>query len=303
VLRVFSLLVELYGDVRAGLIAQTVHAANTAHVDVRTESGRATADSDGTLADESRRPISVARLAESVGVPFESTRRIVQRLIDDGMCRRAAGGVIVPASVVERPATIQVVKANVSYVRKFVRDLDAVGFAEPFAIALAADEGDIVFARSVARLSGDYVLRILRLLGDIYGDIRRAIVAQTILTANTAHLDDRTARGSRYQGIDEAPPDAVRRPISTARLAESLGVAYETMRGQTRRLADAGICVLTRGGLVVPAAVEESPGAVRVALANVVYVRRFLHDLQALERTMTPNKGSVDFGLLRRLGR
>jgi DNA-binding Lrp family transcriptional regulator len=300
-LRAFQLLIELYGDVRAGLIAQTIHAANTAHVDARTEEGLAAAGWDGMLADEARRPIGVARLAESVGIPFESTRRIVQRLIDNGTCRREKRGVIVPASMVERPQTIRAVNANVGYVRKFVRDLDALGMAEPYELATAPESNDIVFARMVARLSCDYLLRVLRLFSDAYGDIRRAIVAQTILTANTAHLDARGAIGLRYRGIDKAPPDAVRRPITTARLAESLGVAYETMRGQTRRLADAGICAPTRGGLIVPAAVEESPALVRLMLANVVYVRRFLNDLQTMERTLAPNEGPAPAGVLRRL--
>jgi len=298
-LRAFQLLIELYGDVRSGLIAQTIHAANTAHVDARTEEGRAIADPDGTLANEVRRPISVARIGESVGIPFESTRRIVQRLVDNGTCRRTPRGVIMPAAMVERPETIRAVNANVGFVRKFVRDLEALGLAESYGLAMATEGNDIVFARAVARLSGDYLLRILRLLAEAYGDIRRAIVAQTILMANTAHLDARGAIGLRYCGIHEAPPDAQRRPISIARLAESLGVAYETMRGQTRRLAAAGFCVLTEGGLIVPAAVEESPALVRAMLANVVYVRRLLSDLQTMERTLTPNEGSVHAGLRR----
>src|SRR5581483_10778399 len=100
-----------------------VHAANTAHVSPRTEAGRAPADDAGVLPDAARRPIGIARLADTAGLPFESTRRVVQRLIDSGICRRVAGGVIVPAEFVRQPQTIRTVHANLAYVRAFLRDL------------------------------------------------------------------------------------------------------------------------------------------------------------------------------------
>jgi hypothetical protein len=193
--------------------------------------------------------------------------------------------------MVERPETLRAVKANVGYVRRLMRDLLASGLAEPLVLAAtpATEAADVVFARIVARLSADYVLRALQLLVETFGDIRAAVVAQTILTANTAHLDARDGEGWRYLGVDEIPPDEVRKPISIARLAESLGLPYETMRGQARRLIDAGVCARVHGGLVVPSAVLERPAARRATLANVGYVRRFVRDLQAIESPRAPH--------------
>ena len=52
----------------------------------------------------------------------------MRRLIDAGVCVRVDDGLIVPGAVLERPAAARSALANVGYVRKFMRDLHAVGF-------------------------------------------------------------------------------------------------------------------------------------------------------------------------------
>jgi hypothetical protein len=283
VLRAFQLLIDNFGDVRAGLLAQAIHTANTAHLDPRTEQGRRVAGPDGVLPDELRRPVSIARLADSSGLPFESARRIVQSLIDGGHCARSEHGMIVPASRLRLPQQAAMVIAQLGYVRRFVRDLSAAGVVDDAAAAwtLVRGDGDEgALARSVARLTAEYFLRALQLLTDTYGDIRSGLVAQTIVIANTAHLDARLGRGRRYAALDDPPPDEVRTPISIARLAESLSAPYETMRGQVQRLIHAGVCARVDGGLIVPGSVLEQPPALRAMLANAAYVRKLVRDLQ-----------------------
>jgi len=285
VLRAFQLLIDAFGDMREGLLMQTIWAANTAHLDASSGWGRRLASSNVTLPDEARRPISIARLAASTELPFESTRRIVQRLIDQGACKRVEGGMIVPQAVEERPEAARGATTNLGYVRRFTRDLQAIGIIEraPAAWARSPQDAarDAVVARIIARVSASYVLRVLKLFADTFGDLRTGIVAQTIATANTAHLDVRRGEGWRYAAIDEAPPDAMRRPISVARLAESLGLPYETVRGYVRRLADAGACVRIERGVIIPQALLMRPQFARAALANVAYVRKFMRELEA----------------------
>jgi DNA-binding Lrp family transcriptional regulator len=283
VLRAFQLLIEQHGDVRAGLVAQAINSANTAHLDVHTEEGRRAADANGVIPDAARRPIGIARLADSAGLPFESTRRIVQRLVDDGVCVRVDGGVIVPRAAVERPASARAVVANLGYVRKLARDLEDVGLVEarPEQTRAPLAEG-IALARLAGRFSAAYLLRTVGLLAETYGDIRTGILAQTIVVANTAHLDTRAGEGRRYAGLDQGTPDELRRPISVVRLAESLGRPFETERRHVQRLIDDGICVRVPGGLIVPGAVLDRPTAVRSMLANLGYARRLVRDLQAV---------------------
>jgi hypothetical protein len=147
--------------------------------------------------------------------------------------------------------------------------------------AVEETDEDAAVARIVSRLSSEYVLRATQLLIEAYGDIRTGLIAQTIVTANTAHLDTRGGDGWRYAAIDETPPDELRRPISIARLAESLGLPFETTRRHVQRLIDAGVCIRVERGLIVPRAVLEAPAAAGAALANVGYVRKFVRDLHA----------------------
>jgi hypothetical protein len=122
----------------------------------------------------------------------------------------------------------------------------------------------------------------MALLAKSYGVFRTGVLVQTIIVANTAYLDTRAGEGRRYAGLRQNLPDELRRPISAARLAEVLGSPLETKRQHVRRLIDAGLCVRTRRGLIVPGAVLETPEATDAMLANVGYARRFVHDLRLL---------------------
>jgi len=285
VLSGFQLLIDTHGDIRSGLLLAAINAANVAHIDLRTEEGRRAAASDGLVGDEARQPVSVARLAAATGLPVESTRRIVQGLIDIGDCVGVEGGVIAPRAVFERPETVRMATENVRNVSAFVRKLLARGLVEEAPATAPGWQGTVgrrAMARVVLRQSAEYAVRAFRLLVDTYGDIQAGIVAQATVAANTAHLDALMGEGWRYAAIDQPPPDEVREPTSVSALAKSLGLPYETLRRQVRRLIDAGVCIRVDGGLIVPMAVVEQPAAARAMLANVRYVREFVRNLRSL---------------------
>jgi DNA-binding Lrp family transcriptional regulator len=295
VLRASHQLTEVFGDIRSGFVAQAIHTANTAHITVRTSLNRPVTGHAGILSDGVRKPVGISALSESLGLPFESIHRIVRRLIEQGACEWGEGGVIVPAALVEGPEAARSLTAHLGHVRSFVRDLQALDLAEPFTLALtpATEETDAILGRIIGRPSGDYLVRALKILADSYGDIRTGIVIQTIVTANTDHLDTESHRGPRYAAIDDPAPDNVRRPISIARLADSLGFSYEAIRSQVKRLIEKGLCQRVDGGLIVPQAVVEQPATVRVMLENVGYVRRFLRELAMLVLGMEPDEHAI----------
>ena len=285
VLGVFQLLVDRYGDIRSGVLVTAINAANVAHIDARTEEGRRAAASDGLVHDNDRKPVGVARLAAITGLPLGSTRQIVARLIDTGDCVCVDGGLIVPRSVFERAESDRLTMANLRHVRGFVRKLLARGLVAEAPVVIPAWQAAVAhdaMARVIIRPSAEYCLRALRLLAGVYCDIRKGIVAQAIVTANTAHLDTLMGEGWRYAGIDQPPPDEVRRPVSVSAIARSLGVPYETLRRHVWRLIEAGVCVRVEGGLIAPTTALETPAATRAMLANVRYVRNFVDILRAL---------------------
>jgi hypothetical protein len=285
VLGCFRLLIDRHGDIRSGVLLMAINAANVAHIDARTEEGRRAAAADGLVQDEERKPVSVTRLAAITGLPLGSTRRIIEHLIEVGDCIRVDGGLIVPRAVYERPESGRLAMANLRHVSEFVRELLRRGLVPETPAMMPAWQMPVAqraLAAVVVRQSAEYCLRALRLLADIYCNIRAGIVTQAIVTANTAHLDGPMGEGWRFAGLHQPPPDEVRRPVSATEIARSLGVPYETLRRQVRRLIEAGVCIRVDGGLIVPMGVLEQPAAYRAMLANVRYVRNFVDILRAL---------------------
>jgi DNA-binding Lrp family transcriptional regulator len=281
----FQLLIGAFGDIRSGLLLMAINTANVAHIDARTEEGRHAAASDGLVEDDVRKPVTVARLAAIAGLSAGSTHRIVERLIDVGDCVRVGGGLIVPRAVFERPEFDSLTLANLRHVSVFVRELLRRGLVpEPPAMmpAWQTPVARDAIARTISRQCAEYSLRAVRLLGETYGDIPTGIVAQSIVAANTGHLDDFMGEGWRYAGIDQPAPDEIRKAVSVSAIARSLGVPYETLRRQVRRLIARGVCVRVEGGLIIPTSVVEQPAAARAMVANVRYVREFVRILRSL---------------------
>jgi hypothetical protein len=127
VLRALQLIAEIEGgDLVRAIIGQAIIAANTAHLE-RDRSGPAYAGRLDVPPDSARRPISVLALSQSLGLPFETTRRHVNKLIASGRCRRVTGGVIVPAEVLASMTATEAGEKNLEYVYHFLRGLRRVG--------------------------------------------------------------------------------------------------------------------------------------------------------------------------------
>ncbi len=84
--------------------------------------------------DALRRPISVYALAQSLDLPYETTRRYVQKLIEDGRCAREASGIVAPSQVLAQPAMIAALERNHANLGAFVESLLSDGI-DPRALA------------------------------------------------------------------------------------------------------------------------------------------------------------------------
>ena len=131
VLRALRLLTDIHGgDLLTAIIGQAIIAANTAHlVDGRSSEPPRFAGRSEPPPDELRRPVSVLAIAESLGLPFETTRRHVNKLIAAGTCKRVKGGVIVLASAIDRPRNNEAAERNLDYVLSFGRALRRLGLS------------------------------------------------------------------------------------------------------------------------------------------------------------------------------
>ncbi len=144
--------------------------------------------------------------------------------------------------------------------------------------AVAGDQ-----ARLASRVAGEYILRSLRMLGELAdGELLTSLVSMAIVQANVAYLDQVAAAENEFASVERVPPNEVRRPVSVLAISASLGLPYETTRRHVAKLIASGTCVRVKGGVIVPAKAlvgEKHETMLRTNLANL---RRLVRDLKRL---------------------
>jgi hypothetical protein len=117
------------GDLMAGLIFAAIIQANVRGISGDPELSKKYGPMGEIPPDRLRRPISVNALSEQLGVPYETTRRHVNRLLAKGWCVKVgARGVIVPGAVIGAPTMIETGIKQYAYLIQFLRQLGAIGF-------------------------------------------------------------------------------------------------------------------------------------------------------------------------------
>ncbi len=114
-------------DTVRGLIFLGIISANTRHLRPGTPEAQAYAAKGDLAPDSVKRGISVHALSNQVDLPYETTRRHVQKLISEGLCERRADGIIVPAAALSTPRMMKVVDRNLANIFKFVEALERGG--------------------------------------------------------------------------------------------------------------------------------------------------------------------------------
>ena len=128
VLRSLQLVAKQHnGDLIMAIVAAAIVSANTAHLNPIAGAPARHANLDDVPPDDARRPVSVLAISGSLGLPFETTRRYVNRLIAQGQCRRVKGGVLANVEALSTPENNAVIVCNASNLRRLFRDLKRGG--------------------------------------------------------------------------------------------------------------------------------------------------------------------------------
>lgn len=109
------------GDLMKGIVFTAIASANMEIVRRMDMSTETFASSSGVPPDTMRQPVSVYALSKSLGLPYETTRRYVASLIEDGLCVRVGkrGGVIVPARASAGSKAESLRRRHLASARKF----------------------------------------------------------------------------------------------------------------------------------------------------------------------------------------
>lgn len=256
-------------DLTDALIVTTVTQANVEALMRNSALQAAYATYRAVPPDELRRPIRINALAQSLRLPFETVRRRVNRLALLGVCRNSPDGLVVPARRLALPGhreTLEAAYRKLSELHTILAEwgilpeLTAPPLAEPLPL------------RAAARLSSEYLLRIVALATEAVGDAVDAAIWLEVFRSNTEH-DHRAACSGA---------EADRKPVTGALVARRLGISAETVRRRLHGLIARGSCAWACGGAVVPDAALERPAVVHLADRNLDNLKRLYTRLAAL---------------------
>jgi hypothetical protein len=128
VLRSIDLMAKIVGgDLVKGLIFVAIVQANTQHLVTDDVMSQAYSEALDRVPDESRRPVSVHALSVSLDIPYETTRRYVNKLLEEGYCVRVRRGLVTPAEVLARPEMIESLKRNFANLQRLGSGLRRAG--------------------------------------------------------------------------------------------------------------------------------------------------------------------------------
>jgi hypothetical protein len=227
-----------------------------------------------------RRAISINAIAVSLGLPFETVRRRIKKLIAEGVCEATAQGVRLTDELLTSPAHGRALEAVNEGVRGLYLRLVRARCIElmdlpPYAPAALAGGPPV---RIVWRAAAGYVLRMMEFLVPNFPSLTRAFVTMEVLRANTEGLSD-AVRGEDGLGAEAMVPDELRRPVRASEVAANLGLPHETTRRNLAALAEDGRCRRVRDGYIVPAETLARPNMIAAWGANFRNLSRMFADL------------------------
>lgn len=119
------------GDILRGVIFLAIVDANTRHLRPSDPVARSYSGSGDRVPDEIRRPVSVHALSLDLALPYETTRRHVNALIEQGLCERVEAGILVRAEVLERDGMVATHRKNIENLNTLFSDLRDGGVTFP----------------------------------------------------------------------------------------------------------------------------------------------------------------------------
>jgi DNA-binding IclR family transcriptional regulator len=71
-------------------------------------------------------PVRVAHIARRLSIPYETTRRHVGWLVEQGYCRREGGGVLLAADYLRTPTLFSIATGALADARRMFRQIAAL---------------------------------------------------------------------------------------------------------------------------------------------------------------------------------
>jgi DNA-binding transcriptional regulator YhcF (GntR family) len=237
--------------------------------------------------DAAARAFSVRAIAQSLALPYETTRRKVTDLEAAGLARRNGfRGYTVAPAVFESEARRTDNEATWQALQRVIVDLRALGFdfsqvpgGSTPTPARGQAGNDLVDAVTI--LTNDFLLRVLEAGSRPHGSMLDASIIATLILANAELLTLDPELAWTYSGAATPPPDHLRTPATITSLAASLGLTHETLRRRMRHYRALGWVKRATGGYLMTLDRLQDPD---VLAAGLMIVQRFLQLLQSVSQ-------------------
>ena len=148
--------------------------------------------------------------------------------------------------------------------------------------------------RQVVRLCGVHTLATMRIATDaIDQDLISSMMFMTISRDNVRDVTIQSQTSGAYGGLDDIPPDFLRRPVTVYALAKDLGLPYETARRHANKLVAADLVARSEEGLVIPAKVYGRESMLAAVELNWHETLRFIQALAEYGVRAAPSERSA----------
>jgi hypothetical protein len=118
------------GELLTGLVFMAILRENVRHIDHGSPEAKTYGSLSSPPADEVREPVTIYVIAKVLGLTYETARRHVKRLVDDGYCLRLERGLVVPAEVLLKPDMIRASHRNLAAFNTLLHNAVRAGVVE-----------------------------------------------------------------------------------------------------------------------------------------------------------------------------
>lgn len=252
------------------LILLGVSQANVRKIVAQDESQLQYAFADTNPGDDLRQPIRVAALSRTLGLAFETTRRRVMKLQEQGYLCGVQKGLLIPAAAFDSPAHLATMVAVERIVAATFDRLNGGGFFGLWDLPEPSDIPAKPPLRAIARLAGDHYLRILVAFREYAGDTLDALILLSVM------------HGARFHEPSKLVETGFATGSASPAISREFGLSSETVRRRLQRMVHDGLCEKGLDGYVVAPSALEAGLAPQLVMSNELSLRRLFRSLARL---------------------
>lgn len=123
------------GELLTGLVFMAILRENTRHIDHASPEAKVYGTVTSPPPDHLREPVTIYVIAKVLGLTYETARRHVKRLVDDGYCVRLDRGLMIPTEVLLRSDMIRANERNLVAFNQLLHNAARAGVIEQVGVS------------------------------------------------------------------------------------------------------------------------------------------------------------------------